>query len=238
MTSWKVHKRGLIIALDVESLPSLVKVIEATASIDGVVGYKIGASLVIRYGLGVVAEQIRKRFEGIIIYDHQKAGSDIPDISRLFMDACASASVDAVIIFPLSGPQTLISNIQEARLRDLIPIVGGYMTHSSFLESEGGYVAGEAPGLIYALAAELGVTEFVLPGTKPQIFDHYRNVLTSKSPDIGYWFPGIGKQGGSIKEIVSRVAGGRAYPIVGSNIYLASDASAAARELISELLEV
>ena len=108
MTDGLFHlKYGIIPACDIESLSELEKLVELTANIEGIVGYKIGFSLGLRYGLPTVVDTIEKYTDLPIIYDHQKAGTDIPQMGNNFAKVCKNCGVNGVIIFPQAGPNTI-----------------------------------------------------------------------------------------------------------------------------------
>ena len=70
-------KKSIIPSCDVESLEKLDKLVKATCNVKGVGAYKIGFELVIPFGMEKVVKAIRKHTKLPIIYDHQKAGTDI-----------------------------------------------------------------------------------------------------------------------------------------------------------------
>ena len=105
---------------------------------------------------------IRKHTKLPIIYDHQKAGTDIPDMGAKFMEACKG--FDAVILFPQAGPDTEKAWIKAAQDAKMHVIIGGEMTHSGYLNETGGFLENNAPARIYEIAASMGVSEFVVPG--------------------------------------------------------------------------
>ncbi|MBU1704702.1 MAG: orotidine 5-phosphate decarboxylase, partial [Nanoarchaeota archaeon] len=121
--------KTIIPALDVDDLELAEKIVKETCKVKGIGGYKVGFSLVIPFGLKKVVQTIRKYTELPIIYDHQKAGTDIPDTGEIFMKVCKDAGVDAVIIFPAMGPVTEEEWIKAAHGVGLKVIVGGEMTH-------------------------------------------------------------------------------------------------------------
>lgn len=234
--SWIVAKRGVVVACDVASLDELERLVKGTLPVAGIVSYKVGAALAIRHGLRAVVELIRSLSSIPVIYDHQKAGTDIPESADGFARACAESGVDAVILFPQSGPRTLAAYVTASRNRGLVPIVGGHMTHQSYLQSSGGFLIDSAPAAIYHEAAKLGVSEFVVPGNQPKVVAEYRALLSAAVKNEGYWFPGIGRQGGAVKDILAVVGEARAYAIVGSSIYGASNPREAAARIVSDFV--
>ena len=238
-------KHGIVIACDVKSLDRLKELVGMTCDVDGVVGYKIGAILGLRYGLSEVVKRMSLQTDLPVIYDHQKLGTDIPEISGgEILEICKEAGIKAVIVFPEAGPETLKSAIlgsDDPKLKEtvkgcfrqgLVPLVGGEMTHKKYLVSEGGYISDDAPERIYVDAAKFGVEHFIIPGTKIDKMRKYRKVLENiVKPQ--FLFPGIGKdyQGGDIKAAFEAVHPHNSYAIVGREIYMAEEPKSAARRL-------
>jgi len=227
------RQRSIIPACDV-SLEIYEEIVRETCDIEGIGGYKVGFFLGLKYGLPKIVEVARKYTDKPIIYDHQKAGTDIPDIGEKFMDACKKAGVDAIILFPLSGPETERAWIESALEKDLEVIVGGLMTHPKYVRSEGGYLADDAIMEMYLNAAELGITDFVVPGNRPDDIKRIRQALEQKGVFPTFYAPGFVAQGGEISE-AAKVAGSSWHAIVGRGIYKAPDKKRAAIELTSKL---
>jgi len=231
-----LHKnKGLIIAADVTTRDDLLQLVNLTLNVPQVVAIKVGFSLTLRLGLPGTVELIRELSDLPIIYDHQKAGTDIPSMANPFAEACAEAGVSAVIVFPLAGPKTLDSFIKAALENELIPVIGITMTHQAFLQSEGGFIDDNAARLIGKIALDLGVQNFVLPGNKPQKVQAVcTEILTTCTP-LHIMMPGIGTQGGQITEAFRAV--GKHYPfaIIGSSIYKASNPRNALTKFAAEV---
>ena len=133
--------KGVIVACDVSDSNTLLDVVKATSSVRGVAGYKLGFQLSLRCSLPFLVESIRREAPSAqIIYDHQKAGNDIPDMGVRFAEACKAAGVDSVILFPLAGPVTQEAWTKACQDAGLKVIVGGNMTHKKFVTTDGGYV--------------------------------------------------------------------------------------------------
>jgi len=156
---------GLIIALDLLDLCAAEGIVKETADLKGVCGFKIGFCLGLTHGLPHTVDRLRRLTKLPIIYDHQKAGTDIPETAESFVQACSA--VDRIILFPQAGPKSLEAWVKAVQKAKKVVIVGGEMTHKGYLESDGGYILSDAPKRIYIAAAKLGVTHFVLPGNKP-----------------------------------------------------------------------
>ncbi|MBU1168703.1 MAG: orotidine 5'-phosphate decarboxylase [Proteobacteria bacterium] len=226
-------KYGIIPACDVKNLNELKQLVKNTCEFDFIQGYKIGINLVIIEGAKKTVEQIRDLTSLPIIYDHQKYGNDIPEVSSgLFLDQIKAAGVDSIILFPFAGNETLKATIEGCKRVGLFPIVGGEMTHKGFLESGGGYISDAAPLRIYEDAAKLGVDTFVVPGTKVQQIKYYADRIRKIIPNPTFMFPGIGKgQGGDIAEAFEASLPSKCSAIIGRGIYAAKDINKAVSSL-------
>lgn len=227
-------ERGIIIAADVPTIDDLRKLAELGSRVAGVVAIKVGFSLALRYGLRAVVKVVNEVCALPVIYDHQKAATDIPAMGQVFADVCFEAGVQATIFFPQAGPRTLEAFVTAAFEKGLTPIVGLIMTHPAYLRSDGGFISESAPARICKTAKELGVRSFVLPGNKPDIVASFsKGSLMSVAP-VEVMMPGIGGQGGSIAEAFEAANGHRAFAIIGSAIYKAADPGAALKRFAEE----
>jgi orotidine-5'-phosphate decarboxylase len=188
----------LIPALDCSELAEALRLVRAVDPVEAVYGYKLGFSLGLGYGLPRVVEEIRKVSKKPVIYDHQKAATDIPDTGDLFAKTLARAGVDEAILFPQAGPETLAAWTVALQAKELKVIVGGIMTHKRYLASEGGFLVDEGILGAYQAAAALGVKAFVVPLTKPALARQVAQKLGDG--DWEFYSPGLGKQGGALKE--------------------------------------
>src|SRR3989344_5471565 len=172
--------RSVLPACDVETLEQFEKLIEQTTDVDGIGGYKIGFELGLGFGLSAVVDVARKYTDKPIIYDHQKAGTDIPDTGKNYARLMKRAGVDTVIFFPQSGPETERAWIYHALDNGLNVIVGGRMTHPAYSVSEGGYITDEGALDMYRIAARAGINNFVVPGNKPDVIKQIRDVIEAE----------------------------------------------------------
>ncbi len=225
---------GIILACDVSTLEEAKSLAQLSKGVDDIVGFKIGFTLGLRFGLRTVSESLKKINPLPVIYDHQKAGTDIPQMGEPFALTCKEGYVDGVIIFSQAGPKTLDSFISAIFHHGMTPIVGGVMTHSGYLASDGGYIVDNAPQYIFEAALAKGVTQFVLPGNKPDLSRKYTEIL-KKKPGRSVMMPGIGSQGGELDVAFSACAGLQSYAIIGSAIYSAKDPSAALGRFVRSL---
>src|SRR3989338_10192590 len=107
----------------------------------------------------------------------------------MFMKACKI--VDAVILFPQAGPETEVAWIKAAQQAKMNVIIGGEMTHQAFLKEAGGFIDDDAPKRIYEIATSLGVSDFVIPGNKPEKAIEYADLIRKKIKNPVFYSPGL-----------------------------------------------
>lgn len=225
--------RSIIPACDFD-IKTFESVIMETGDIEGIGAYKIGIVLGLQYGLPRVVEVARKYTDKPLIYDHQKAGTDIPDMGTKFAEVLANAGFNAAILFPQAGPITQEAWTKVLQDKGLDVLVGGLMTHKGFIRSDGGYLADESIMEIYQNAANTDVTNFVVPGNKPEAIAKIRKILEEIGIEPVFYAPGFIAQGGKISD-GAKVAGERFHGIVGRGIYEADNIKAAALEHTSQI---
>lgn len=227
--------KSVIVAADVEA-QKLSELVKKTCVVKGISGYKVGLELGLEQGLPWVVRTVKEHTDLPVIYDHQKAGNDIPDMGVKFAKVCKKAGVDAIILFPFASAKTERDWIKASQDAGLAVLVGGHMTQEEFLSTEGGFISPDAPDRIYRIAAENGVRDFVVPGNKVEYVEHYRELLDSilGSNNFTLYAPGFITQKGEISEF-AKVAGDRWHAIVGSAIYKAVDLTAAAEQMTSQI---
>lgn len=214
-------KKSVIVAADVEEFGDLVRLALAVKGVNGIGGIKVGFSLGID-GLAGMVKEVKAILghDFPVIYDHQKAGNDIPDMGAVFARKLKNAGVKAAILFPFTGPATQEAWTKSCFDEGLEVLTGGMMTHKKFLVSEGGYIADEAVEKIYRLACKLGVKHFVVPGNKIEWVKKIRPWLVEELGEGNFvlYAPGFITQGGDISEC-GQAAGSYWHAIVGSAIY-------------------
>ena len=225
---------GIILACDVSTLREAKSLAELSLKFEEIVGFKIGFSLALHFGLQQVTESLKRINPLPVIYDHQKAGTDIPQMGDLFARCCKDGGVDGVIVFSQAGPNTLEAFVSAVQQHGLTAIVGGVMTHKGYLASDGGYILDEAPGRIYRTALELGVDHFVLPGNKVELIRKYAEILNKKD-NVSVMMPGIGSQGGDLENAFAGCFGLKPYAIIVSAIYSAPNPHSALETFVSAL---
>ncbi len=214
------QQKSVIPACDVADIGKLWELVFATSSVPGIGGYKVGLELTIPFGLKRVVEVIREKSQLPVIYDHQKGGTDIPDLGKKFANAVKSSGADAVILFPFGGAATEREWIKACQSAGLVVLVGGHMTQPEFIENEGGFIADFGPRRIYQIAAKLGITDFVVPGNKADFVLEYHQLLEGilGVNNFTLYAPGFISQGGNISE-TGKIAGNNWHAIVGGAIY-------------------
>jgi orotidine-5'-phosphate decarboxylase len=169
-----------------------------------------------------VVEVTRRYTTKPILYDHQKAGTDIPDTGKPFARLLKQAGVDCGILFPQAGPVTMRAWVEALREEGVGVMVGGWMSHAGYVQSQGGFLADEALVRLYQEAARLGVVDYVMPGNQPAVIQRLREVVRNEGIEPALYMPGFVAQGGSL-QAAAEVAGPRWHGIVGRGIYEAAD---------------
>ena len=228
------YEKSVVPACDVKTTEELEEIVKQTYDVDGIGAYKLGFELGLGYGLKECVNIIRKYTNKPIIYDHQKAATDIPDTGKNFAQVCKKAGIDCIILFPQAGPETERAWIYHALNEDLPLMVGGRMTHPAFSVGEGGFITEEGAFEIYRIAAKIGINNFVVPGNKPEVIKEIKEIIEKEGIDPIFHSPGFIAQGGKLSE-ASKAAGNKLHGIVGRGIYNSKDMRASAIEYTSQL---
>lgn len=227
--------RSIIPACDVQSLKQLSNLVKATKGLEKISAYKVGFELVVRFGLKKTVDTVKNLSEKPVIYDHQKAGTDIPEMGERFAAACAQSGVDAVIIFPFTGPDSEGAWIDAIKRTGLGLIVGGEMSHKKFLAKDQGFILDDAPKKIFELAASKKVTDFVVPATKPDRIAYFSKLLDGLGvKQHAFYSPGFVTQGGDIEKALKSTTADF-HAIVGRAIYASKNPKMAVMELIEKI---
>jgi len=229
--------RSIILGADLEP-EAYETLMPKLTGLEGLSGVKIGFEVALGMSLESATDIARAAMGGdfVIIYDHQKAGNDIPDTSHNFGRAMRRARVDAAILFPFTGPKVEEAWIKSLQDNEIGVIVGSEMTHPEFKLSEGGRIADNQLLDIFAQAVELGVRDFVVPGNKPERVGFYRRCLEeSANGPVTLYAPGFVSQGGEISK-AAEAAGDNWHAIVARAIVNAEDPRAAAKQQVRAIL--
>lgn len=228
---------GILVALDAERVEESLRVVDATMGVEGVVGYKLGLTLVLRLGLAAAVKRLRDATPLPIVYDHQKAGPDVPDMAVKFCATCREAGVDGLILFPTAGPRAVSGFVGESIRNGLLPIVGGDLPFPDYNAAGGGYVIDNALDLIFDRAVDLGADHFVVPGNTPDKLRHHSVRLCSRIDVPTFFVPGIGPLGGTLGDAVRAAPGCRVFGVVGRAVYAVADPRSAAQRLVGDALQ-
>ena len=227
---------GVVPALDIDSHEQFEFVVKSTNAVPGVAGYKLGLTTVLRFGLKESMRRLRDLTDLPVLYDHQKAGPDMPDMAKKYTAMCADAGVDGLILFPVAGPTAVDSFAGEAVKAGLAPVVGGEIPVSDYCISGGGYMADDALDSILARAASVGAKDFVLPAHDATKVKRWSSWIAANVPDAAVFLTGFGSLGGTIETaFVVSAPCKRRYAIVGRLITQSADPATAARKLFAEM---
>jgi orotidine-5'-phosphate decarboxylase len=227
---------GIIPALDNDSLDGILHTVESCTGIEGVVGFKIGLTIALQLGLSEAVSTLRKITDLPILYDHQKAGADIPDMGEKFCKIAAESGVSGIIIFPLAGPSAVRSFIGSSIKNKITPLVGGDLPIDDYNQAGGGYVIDDALSDIFSRSVDLGARHFIVPGHTPDKVRFHSEQLLQQADNPSIVIPGIGALGGKISDCFSAASGCNAYAVIGRGIYGADDAAEAAKNFSDEAL--
>lgn len=229
------RSHGVVCACDLDRLEDVTRLIEAIDPVDGLVGYKLGSLLTLRYGLVEVVRRLRQVTAKALIYDHQKAGLDIPSMAAHYAATCRDAGVDGLILFPLAGPTAVDAFVGEPLRLGVAPIVGGALPLSDYKARCGGYVVATALGRIAERAFALGARDFIVPATDVAAIRRHARRFGPRGR-TRLFLPGIGALGGEIEKAFAAAGGLSTYAIIGRAIYGAPAPAEAARRFADEAL--
>ncbi|MEP9353089.1 orotidine 5'-phosphate decarboxylase / HUMPS family protein [Xanthobacter sp. KR7-65] len=229
---------GLVPALDIETQERFDAVVKATSGVEGVAGYKLGLTSVMRHGLKEAMRRVRDLTDLPILYDHQKAGPDMPDMAKKFTALCAEAEVDGLILFPVAGPTAVDGFVGEALKAGIAPVVGGEIPVADYGVSGGGYLLDDALDRILARSAAAGADHFVLPAHDIAKVTRWSQWIAGNVKDPLVFLTGFGSLGGTIAgAFAAAQACPRRFAIVGRLITDAPDPAAAAAKLYAQMQE-
>lgn len=241
------EKRSIIVAADLPGLGPFYRLMGAINNVHGVDGVKLGFELGLR-GLEKSVRIVRRYMDNrgdnfAIIYDHQKAGGDVPEMGARFAQVLKEAGVGGAIIYPHAGPTAQREWTKACFDVGLDVLTGGIMSHEKYLESEGGYVSDKAPERIYKLACEMGVKHFIIPCNKPWWGQKVVGWLNDWLGEGNYALYGLGfiHQGGKVSDFIELAGKNNdAHGIVGHAIYdkeTQEDQRLAAIQMVAQIRE-
>jgi orotidine-5'-phosphate decarboxylase len=227
------HRHGIVCATDLDDLEAIARLLELIDPVPALVGYKFGSLLALRFGLTTVVKTFRGLTSKRLIYDHQKAGLDIPSMAPEFAAVCRDAGMDALILFPVAGPGSVEAFVGATLEAGLLPIVGGALPLPDFLIPGGGFVAEDALPRILDHAYALGARDFIIPATDPVAIRTHAAKFSARG-GCRLFMPGIGPLGGDITRAFEAARPLDSFAIIGRAIYAATDPAAAAGRLARE----
>ena len=230
---------GIVPALDIDSHEHLELVVRETSKREGVAGYKLGLTSVLRFGLQESLRRLRDLTDLPIIYDHQKAGPDMPDMAKKYTAMCKEADVDGLILFPVAGPTAVDRFVGEAIGAGLIPIVGGEIPVPDYGVSGGGYMLDDALDRILVRAVRNKADHFVLPAHDVAKIERWSKWIAANVPSPLLLLTGFGALGGSIETSFAAAAVcKRRFAIVGRLITGSKTPGEAAAQLFEQMQAV
>lgn len=239
LLAWFIRQQcGVVPALDVDAFEDMLELVSATCEIPGVVGYKLGLTGVLPRGLAEAVRGIRERTRLPIIYDHQKAGPDMPDMAPKFSKLCRDAGVDGLVLFPVAGPTAVKSFTSAAVQSALFPLVGGHIPVPDYCLSGNGYMRDDILDCIIETAAQSGAHGFILPSNLPGQITRHCDWIAKHVENPLVFLTGIGALGGTITTAFHSARQVRTrFAIVGRAISLAKNREAATQRIIDEIYQ-
>jgi len=225
---------GIVIALDVTSIHRLHELVTATTGLPGVSGYKIGPELALETGLDPLLASIRELTDLPLIYDHQKAGLDVPSNAPKFGEIIGRHGVTSAIVFPIGGPTVVTAFIRGLIDHGVTPLIGGKLPVADYTVSGGGWVDDAVLESITAIALEQGQSSLVVP--LGQEVNRVVDIATDAGIAPTIYLPGVRGTDGEFEQLTSvadRVSG--IFPIVGRAVIDADHPAQAATTLIDSL---
>lgn len=229
-------KLGIVPALDIESHERLEVVVKATSGVEGIAGYKLGLTSVLRFGLKESVRRLQALTDLPILYDHQKAGPDMPDMAKKYTAMCAEAGVDGLILFPVAGPTAVDGFVGEAIKASLTPVVGGEIPVPDYGASGGGYMLDDALDRILSRSVERGADHFVLPAHDVAKINRWSGWISGHVKEPVVFLTGFGSLGGTVEGAFgASQTCARRFAIVGRLITESTDPAGAAAKLYEKI---
>lgn len=227
---------GIVPALDIDSHEQLEMVVRETTKREGVAGYKLGLTSVMRFGLKESMRRLRDLTDLPVLYDHQKAGPDMPDMAVKYTALCKEAEVDGLILFPVAGPTAVDGFVGAAIRSGIVPVVGGEIPVPDYGVSGGGYMLDDALDRILARAVDNKADHFVLPAHDVAKIKRWSNWIAGNVKKPVVLLTGFGALGGSIEtSFAAAAACPRRFAIVGRLITNAKAPGDAAAKMYEQM---
>ncbi len=220
----RIEKRpGIMVAFDMEDVPSAIRLAEELSAADGNFAIKIGRPLEMQTGKEVISK-VRDATDLPIVYDGKIA--DIPYISAKIAEIAYGAGADAVIMHAFVGADVM-REVVNLGMGDVITVIE--MTHPGSVE----YLGHFSEKLIRK-TSEIGVDGIVLPATRPERVSALSGLLNGDSDSETYIIsPGIHAQGA---EPGDAIVNGSDYEVVGRAIYQSEDPKESAEQIYRQAI--
>ncbi len=208
-------KSGILVDIKPADLSSIDAIMMSCRDIPYIAGFKINSNAALKNGLQNVLVSVKKQTGKPLIYDHQKLGSDAPDIcSGDLLEVIKSSGADGIVVFPLSGKKVLESIIEKCSKIGLLPIVSGDLSYNGYFNDEGGYIYGDTQQRIYLEAASLGVSHFMMSCNRIDRIKIYCHELGSIVGQIKIFFTAIETRGcEKFPEACSQIKQNKAFAV-------------------------
>ncbi|WP_322516117.1 hypothetical protein SR870_00570 [Rhodopseudomonas palustris] len=227
---------GIVPALDIDSHEQLEFVVRETSKREGVAGYKLGLTSVMRFGLKESMRRLRDLTDLPILYDHQKAGPDMPDMAVKYTAMCKDADVDGLILFPVAGPTAVDGFVGEAIRANIVAVVGGEIPVPDYGVSGGGYMLDDALDRILVRAVANKADHFVLPAHDLGKIGRWSTWIAANVTSPVVLLTGFGALGGSIEtSFAASAVCPRRFAIVGRLITGATSPGDAAARMYQQM---
>ena len=156
-------KNGILIEFNSSNTKLINNIISFTKDFPFIVGYKINTESIILCGLESIVQLIKEKTSLPLIYDHKGYGTDNLEISGEGMiEKIKKVGVDAIVILPLAGSETLKRIIKICDKFGLLAIIRGDLPDKGYFSDEGGYIGSDSQQKIYIDAASLGASYFLM----------------------------------------------------------------------------
>ena len=232
----KTAPLGVVPSLDSDSVEATLNVIKQTCNVPGITEYKLGGGP-LRMALDEMMKRIRDITDLPILYDHQKAGMDMPDNAKPYVERCREAGVDGLLLFPVAGPEAVRQFVGRTIEAGMIPVAGGDILLSDYAISDGGFVADDAWERIVEIAGGIGGRHFVMPAKRDKVETRTRWLCEIVDQPVIY-IVGFGPLGGRVDEAFAAAKGAPALrAIVGRSICAQPDPGEAARRFVDEVMK-
>ncbi len=211
------NSTGLVLALDVTSGDEALGI---TDQLQGLIdAVKVGYPLILSTGKTVISE-LSKRIH--VIADLKVA--DIPNTNRLICQQIFQAGAGAIITHAFTGRDSLMTCVDSAREHNGMVYVVVEMSHPGAVE----FLQPSMERMVH-MAVDCNADGIIAPATRPERIAVVRDIV---GPNMEIMCPGVGAQGGSVRETIIN---GANHIIVGRSIYKSDNPRVAAERIIDEI---